>query len=64
MNFKELNPKALEFMRTSISQTELFSELDMVDKITIFNLIIDGISLYLEGVQNEAISSNGNSNLH
>lgn len=60
----ELSPKALEYMRTQISQTEVFNDVDVVDKITILNLIIDGISLYLEGIKLDNISNNGNSKLH
>lgn len=60
----DLEPLALEYMRNKISETEYFQELDMVDRISTLNLIMDGIALYLEGISINVAADIGGKNVH
>jgi hypothetical protein len=64
MKFDDLNPEALEYMRSRLIQTEYFQELDEVDKMCVLNISMDSITLYLEGLYLTMITNNGNSEIH
>lgn len=64
MTSKELNPEALEYMSNKLYHLEYFKELTSEERLDTMALLLDSITLYIEGCNICAITHNANKFKH